>query len=114
MARNASATASLGRPSRKPVPQYTEDPIELSHTNRSSPISQTFPSRHGSGHNPSSSMADLSSSATSHDALSSSADFSSHWLHDRRAPVANRNIGLAGQGDGPVHYLMPDFPPPAR
>jgi hypothetical protein len=114
MARNTSATASLGRPSRKPVPQYTDDSIELSHTNRSSPTSQTLPSQHGSGPGPGSSMADLSSSVTSHDGLASSADSNSHWLHDRRAPVANRNIGLAGQGDGPVHYLMPDLPPPAR
>jgi hypothetical protein len=114
MARNTSATASLGRPSRKPVPQYTDDSIELSPTNRSSPTSQTFPSRQGSGPGPSSSVADLSSSVTSYDALASSAESNSHWLHDRRAPVANRNIGLAGQGDGPVHYLMPDLPPPAR
>jgi len=103
----------LSRPSRKPVYCGTEDSIELSPTNRSSPTSQIFLSRQGSGHGPSSSMADLSSSVASYDALASSADSNSHWLHDRRAPVANRNIGLAGQGDGPVHYLMPDLPPPA-
>ena len=114
MARNASATASMGRPSRKPVPQYTDDSIELSRTSRSSPTSQGFPSRSGSGPAPGSSVADLSSSATSYDVLGSSSDSQSHWLHERRAPVANRNIGLAGQGDGPVHYLMPDLPPPAR
>ena len=112
MTRNPSAPASVGRPSRKPVPQYTDDPIELGNTNRSSPTSQTFPSRHGSSLGLASSVADLSSSATSFDPLASSVDSVSHWLHDRRPPIPNRNIGLAGQGDGPVHYLIPDLPPP--
>lgn len=114
ISRNASATANMGRPSRKPVPQYTDDSIELSRTSRASPTSQGFPSRNSSGPAPGSSTTDLSSSATSYDALASSADSQTHWLHAHRVAVANRNIGLAGQGDGPVHYLMPDLPPPAR
>lgn len=110
IARNASANASIGRPSRKPVPQY-DDEFELTKPNKSSPTSLQPPANYS---RPGSSRGDLSSSATSHsNALASSVESSStNWLH---APMANRNIGLAGQNEGStVHYLIPDMPPPPR
>jgi len=107
MVRNTSASASLGRPARKPVPQYNDDSFELMNTRKSSPTSHSpltsYPTR-------SNSSADTSPNTPSRNSPN---DSSAYWLQDR-APVANRNIGLAGQGEGPVHYLMPDLPPSAQ
>jgi hypothetical protein len=112
MSRNGSA--SVGRPSRKPVPQYTDDSFELTNTSKSSPTTPSPLSpqaRYGNANSANVSYGDLSTShSTNH--LAESYDSVSPWLE--RAPVANRNIGLAGQGEGPVHYLMPDLPPPPR
>ncbi|PVG00728.1 hypothetical protein CPB86DRAFT_728722 [Serendipita vermifera] len=112
MSRNGSA--SVGRPTRKPVPQYTDDSIELTNTSKSSPTTPSPLSpqaRYGNTSSVNPSYADLSTShSTNH--LAESYDSVSPWLE--RAPVANRNIGLAGQTDGPVHYLIPDLPPPPR
>lgn len=114
MTRNTSATPTpnMGRPSRKPVPQYSDDSFELTNTNKSSPTSHS-PLTPVSLRSPHRSNTDKTSGSGSKAHSTSPSDSSSHWLHER-APVANRNIGLAGQGDGPVHYLMPDLPPPAR
>jgi len=96
MRRSKSATT---RPARKPVPRY--DPsIEM--TTKTSVYS------HQSAKN---SVTNVTSD--SHTMLGSSVESTSPWLVER-APSANRNIGLAFQGDGPVHYLMPDMPPPSR
>ncbi|KAG8838517.1 hypothetical protein FRC18_004149 [Serendipita sp. 400] len=106
--RNTSATASVPRPTRKPVPQYTEDSIELTKPSLTTPRPGSA-SRQGSS--PTTlSPGEMSASSTSHGHLT---DTSHHWLQDR-VPTANRNIGLAGQGEGPVHYLIPDMPSPAR
>jgi len=98
MRRSKSATAST-RPTRKPVPQY-DPPIEMT---------TTFSSY--SQHSAKDSVTNFTSD--SHTMLGSSVDSTSPWLVDR-APSVNRNIGLAFQGDGPVHYLTPDLPPPPR
>ena len=100
--RSTSANAGV-RPGRKPVPQY--DPsIEMTATTLGAHSNY-------SQHSAQNSMTNLTSD--SHTGLSSSVDSTSPWLVDR-APVANRNIGLASQGHGPVHYLMPDMPPLPR
>lgn len=110
MVRNTSATASVGRPQRKPVPQYTDDSFELTNTSKSSPTSHSpLSSRPNRGN----SNSDTSPTTLSRNNSTSPTESSSYWHHDR-APIANRNIGLANQGDGPVHYLMPDLPPSAQ
>lgn len=100
MRRSRSATAST-RPIRKPVPRF--DPS----------IEMTTPTSIYSHHSAKNSMTNVTSD--SHTMLGSSVESTSPWLVDRdRAPSVNRNIGLAFQGDGPVHYLVPDMPPPTR
>ena len=107
---SASATmrrtpsARSGRPTRKPVPQY--DPsIEMTVTTLSAQPGYLQ-------HSAQNSVTNLTSDSH-HTALSSSACSTTPWLIER-APLATRNIGLASQSDGPVHYLMPDMPPPSR
>jgi len=113
MVRNTSATASLGRPARKPVPQYTDDSFELTNTSKSSPSTHSHSQSH-SAWSPITKKGNSSSDTSPVTPLRNSPnDSSAYWLQDR-APVANRNIGLAGQSEGPVHYLMPDLPPPAQ
>ena len=100
MRRSRSATAST-RPMRKPVPRF--DPS----------IEMTTSTSIYSHHSAKNSMTNVTSD--SHTMLGSSVESTSPWLSDRdRAPSVNRNIGLAFQGDGPVHYLVPDMPPPTR
>lgn len=74
------------RPTRKPVPQYIDNSIELKDTSTQSNYNRSLPDHGGS--------------ATSHNILSSSVDSSLNWLHDRSSIP----------GDGQVHYLMPDQP----
>lgn len=101
--RRSTSAAAVIRPARKPVPQY--DPsIEMTVTTLGAHSNY-------SQHSAQNSVTNLTSD--SHAGLSSSVDSTSPWLNDR-APTANRNIGLASQGDGPVHYLMPDMPPRPR
>jgi hypothetical protein len=98
MRRSKSATTGT-RPVRKPVPRY--DPsIEMK--------TPTSVYSHQSAKN---SVTNVTSD--SHTVFGSSVESTSPLLLDR-APSANRNIGLAFQGNGPVHYLMPDMPPPSR
>lgn len=103
---------ALARPARKPVPQYDAS-IEMTHT--TTPTQSHPGPGMGIAPSPSNSLSHLGSLTNeSNGALASSVDSMSPWLQDR-APVASRNIGLAGQqGEGPVHYLMPDLPPPQR
>lgn len=96
MRRSKSATT---RPTRKPVPRY-DPPIEMTTT---TPVY--------SHHSAKNSVTNVTSD--SHTVLGSSVESTTPWLIDR-APSVNRNIGLAFQGDGPVHYLMPDMPPSSR
>lgn len=96
MRRSKSATT---RPARKPVPRY-DPPIEMTTT---TPVYS-----HQSAKN---SVSNVTSD--SHTMLGSSVESTTPWLIER-APSVNRNIGLAFQGDGPVHYLMPDMPPSSR
>ena len=99
--KRSKSASTTTRPVRKPVPRY--DPsIEM----------RTTPSVY-SHHSAKDSMTNVTSD--SHTVLGSSIESTSPWLVDRdRAPSVNRNIGLAFQGDGPVHYLLPDMPPPMQ
>ena len=96
--KRSKSASTTTRPVRKPVPRY--DPsIEM----------RTTPSVY-SHHSAKDSTTNVTSD--SHTMLGSSVESTSPWLD--RAPSVNRNIGLAFQGDGPVHYLLPDMPPPMR
>jgi hypothetical protein len=97
MRRSKSATAGT-RPVRKPVPHYDAS-IEMTTT--------TPAYSHHSAQN---SVTNFTSD--SHTVLGSSVNSTCPLLS--RGPSVNRNIGLAFQGDGPVHYLTVDMPPPPR